>query len=167
MLPPAVVRSAGNIVGGAVAVSGYAVGKVGSVFGAGKAVNSRSFKTGAKAWMYANGIFPKVLYEPVGKTSQRLDKNPGLTPVLVGNHTTYLDGVILAVELGFPRVVATSGSKGAPIIGDLMKEMDVIFVDRADNNSRQATLDAIGEHCREWAPGSKPLLIFPEGKTTN
>lgn len=172
MLPPALVRAAGNIVGGTVAASGYAFGKLGSAVGAGKAVDSTPFKTGAKAWMYSNGIFPKVVYEPLGDgnavpESGCPEKNPGLTPVLVANHTAYLDGLILAVEFGAPRIVAASGSKGAPIIGDLMREMDVIFVDRSDGNSRQNTLNAIGEHCDGWAPGSRPLLIFPEGKTTN
>lgn len=169
MLPPALVHAVGNVLGGTVAASGYAVGKFGSAVGAGKAVDSTPFKTGARAWMYANGIFPKVVYEPWGSSnaSGHPEKNPGLTPVLVANHTTYLDGLVLAVEFGAPRIVATSGSQGAPILGDLMREMDVIFVDRSSDNSRQHTLDAIGEHCREWTPGSRPLLIFPEGKTTN
>lgn len=174
MVPPAMVRAAGNVVGGTLAAGGYAVGKASTAVLGGQAVDSRPFKAGAKAWMYANGILPEVVYEPLktadaadAAAGQRNKDDPALTPVLVSNHTCYMDGLILAVEFGAPRIVATSGSKDAPVVGTLMQEMDVIFVDREDSNSRQATLDAINEHCHTWAPGKRPLLVFPEGKTTN
>ena len=43
--------------------------------------------------------------------------------------------------------------------------MQVIFVHREDPDSRHKTADAI-MHCAN-APGLRPLLIFPEGATTN
>lgn len=174
MVPPATVRAIGNVVGGTVCASGYLFGKASTVVAGGKAVDSRPFKAGAKAWMYANGILPEVVYEPLNAADsadaaagQQNKNNPGLTPVIVSNHTCYMDGLILAVEFGAPRIVATAGSQQAPIVGGLMQEMDVIFVDRTDSNSRQTTLDAISDHCKSWAPGSRPLLVFPEGKTSN
>lgn len=42
-----------------------------------------------------------------------------------------------------------------------------MFVDSGKSDSRHTTLDAIVGHCREWQPGQRPLLIFPEGTMTN
>jgi len=60
-----------------------------------------------------------------------------------------------------------AGTRKIPMVGQMMEEMDAVFVDRDDINSRQATLDAIREHCSEWKPGDRPMLIFPEGTTSN
>merc|ERR1712129_297734 len=90
-----------------------------------------------------------------------------MTPVIVSNHVCYLDGIILASVLGAPKIVAMSDSRKAPVLGSLMEEMEVVFVERGSKDSRQATMDAIVGHCDEWKPGARPLLIFPEGKTTN
>lgn len=95
------------------------------------------------------------------------DTDISLTPVIVSNHTCYMDGGILACVFGAPRVVAMKSSRKVPIVGKFMEDMDVIFVDRERENSRQATLEAISKHCSEWTPGERPLLIFPEGTTTN
>lgn len=43
----------------------------------------------------------------------------------------------------------------------------MVFVDRSTGDSRKATMDAIEKHCTDWKVGSRPLLIFPEGTTTN
>lgn len=88
-------------------------------------------------------------------------------PLLVSNHTSYLDGLVLSACLGFPRVVAMSGSRKVPIVGKLMEDMDCVFVDRSSSDSRKATLEAIAQHCASWAPGRRPMMIFPEGTTSN
>eukprot|EP00931_Biecheleriopsis_adriatica_P122938 TRINITY_DN97995_c0_g1_i1.p1 TRINITY_DN97995_c0_g1~~TRINITY_DN97995_c0_g1_i1.p1 ORF type:complete len:413 (+),score=67.87 TRINITY_DN97995_c0_g1_i1:49-1287(+) len=172
MVVPAVTRIAFNVLGGSVATAGYAAGKLGETIGAGKAIDSRVFRAGFTAWMWSNGIFPKVQYEPLKEAHHGLATEPkaedmSLTPVIVSNHICYLDGMVLAAVFGAPKVVAMAGSKKVPVAGKLMEEMDVIFVERGDKNSRQATLDAIEGHCSSWQPGQRPLLIFPEGKTTN
>merc|ERR1712129_244925 len=64
-------------------------------------------------------------------------------------------------------VVAIAGAQRLPFIGKVMEEMDSVFVDRADSMSRKATIEAIQEHCSKWKPGCRPLLMFPEGTTTN
>merc|ERR1719293_349001 len=88
-------------------------------------------------------------------------------PLLVSNHTSYLDGLVLAACLGFPRVVAMSGSRKVPIVGHLMEEMGCVFVDRSSSDSRKATLEAITQHCAAWSPGDRPMMLFPEGTTSN
>jgi len=178
MVLPAVTKAALNLVGGTAAAGGYAVGKAGEMVGCRKAIDNPAFQAGITSWLWANGIFPDVKYEPLGDAAAKLADLYGvppprlahamsLTPVLCSNHVCYLDGAILASVCGFPRVVAMSGSRKAPVVGKLMEEMDVIFVDRSRGDSRQATLAAIGEHNALWKPGDHPLLIFPEGGTTN
>lgn len=178
MVLPAVTRVAANVLGGSIATAGYATGKVGETLGTGKAVDSTAFRAGFTAWMWSNGIFPKVQYEPLGDAGPALAAHYGLpkepeaddmriTPVIVSNHVCYLDGLVLAAVFGAPKIVSMAGAKKMPIAGKLMKEMEVIFVERGDKDSRQATLDAITGHCSSWQQGQRPLLIFPEGRTTN
>jgi len=177
MVLPAVTRVATNVVGGALAGGGYAVGKVGERLTGCKAVDSASFRNGVHSWMWSNGIVPSVVYEPLGEAGARMAGLRGTepasaedvrqAPLLVSNHTSYLDGLILAACLGFPRVVAMSGSRKVPIVGKLMEDMDCVFVDRSSSDSRKATLEAITQHCAAWAPGRRPMMIFPEGTTSN
>mmetsp|Transcript_48055 Transcript_48055/g.128152 ORF Transcript_48055/g.128152 Transcript_48055/m.128152 type:complete len:362 (+) Transcript_48055:84-1169(+) len=177
MVLPAVTRVATNVVGGALVGGGYAMGKVGERFTGCKAVDSASFRSGVQSWMWSNGIVPSVVYEPLGEAGARAASWYGTeaagaedvrqAPLLVSNHTSYLDGLVLAACLGFPRVVAMAGTRKVPIVGRLMEDMDCVFVDRSSSDSRQATLEAIGQHCASWAPGGRPMLIFPEGTTSN
>jgi len=180
MAIPALSRIGLNALGGALVGMGWGVGKVGETVGLqARAADTPTFRLGLTSWMLSNGILPDVVYEPVDEeTSRRLSEHyqtghvsspsdAGLTPVIVSNHTCYMDGVVLAGKLGAPRVVAMAATRKVPIVGKIMEEMDVIFVDRKDKASREMTKEAIREHCSSWQPGDRPLLIFPEGTTTN
>jgi len=191
MLPPMVARAALNVVGGAVCGLGYGLGKVGEVVGGTKSVDSKVFQAGFMSWMYANGILPSVQYEPLevfdasgggngspyvlcramadasSNPNGPLDEDMSLTSLIVSNHVSYLDGVVLAALFGAPKILAKAGSRNVPVLGHLMKEMDVVFVERNLSESRHATLDAIKAHCSAWTPGERSLLVFPEGTTTN
>jgi len=179
MVVPAVTRLALNVVGGLGATTGYAAGKLRERAGGGKAIDSAAFRAGFTSWMWSNGIFPEVEYEPLREChieyvrSQQGQSRPvvaddmTITPIIVSNHISYLDGPVLAALFKAPKIVAKATTREVPVFGKLMEEMEVVFVDREQSNSRQATLDAIDRHCKEWAPGRRPLLIFPEGTTTN
>lgn len=169
MLPPATVKFVTNTVyGGPMLLGGYATGKVTGLVTGRKAIDSSAFRLGVNSWMLANGIMPEVVYEPVdGTTPSAADQDIRQAPLLIANHTSYLDGLILAACLDFPRVVAMSGTRKVPVVGRLMEEMDCVFVDRSSSASRKNTQEAISQHCESWTPGSRPLLIFPEATTTN
>ncbi|CAK0906790.1 unnamed protein product [Prorocentrum cordatum] len=132
MVLPAVTRVATNVVGGALVGGGYAMGKVGERFTGCKAVDSASFRSGVQSWMWSNGIVPSVVYEPLGEAGARAASWYGTeaagaedvrqAPLLVSNHTSYLDGLVLAACLGFPRVVAMAGTRKVPIVGRLMED---------------------------------------------
>jgi 1-acyl-sn-glycerol-3-phosphate acyltransferase len=166
-------------------LGGLAMGKAAEKAGVGKkSVDSSSFRTGLKSWMMSNGIFPEVelvevnpereeaelrnIYPslPVGPINQMDDmQNVWSTPIIVSNHVCYMDGIVLAASFGAPKIVAMEETRSYPIVGKIMQEMDVVFVDRKSETSRQETKEAIKEHCRSWEPGQRPLLIFPEGMT--
>merc|ERR1719444_543975 len=117
MVLPAVTHLATNVVGATLASGGYAMGKVGELAGAGKAVDSTVFQAGFFAWLRCNGIFPSVKYEPWQFEADRLKSKFGLsgplteddmkvTPIIVSNHVSYLDGLVLAALFHAPRIVA-------------------------------------------------------------
>jgi lysophosphatidylcholine acyltransferase/lyso-PAF acetyltransferase len=186
MLPPALGKALGSLLAAPVLAGGYTVGKAGELVGGGKAVDNLAFQKSIKAFLWSNGIIPTVQYEafPAGATASssrrhgltRFFKATGAapderdmcqTPIIVANHMCYLDGVVLAAAFKCPKIVAMAGSRKVPVVGKLMQEMETIFVERSNGDSRQATLDAIKEHCSAWEPKSRPLLIFPEGTTSN
>eukprot|EP00929_Paragymnodinium_shiwhaense_P000909 TRINITY_DN101102_c0_g1_i1.p1 TRINITY_DN101102_c0_g1~~TRINITY_DN101102_c0_g1_i1.p1 ORF type:complete len:516 (-),score=127.30 TRINITY_DN101102_c0_g1_i1:45-1568(-) len=173
MALPMATKVVGTLIGGTLASTGYAAGKIGEAIGEGKAIDSKAFRFGFHTWLWSSGICPTVTYEPLAKGSQgRLKtkyrvEDMNLTPLIVSNHTSYLDGLILAALFGAPKVLAKAGAKQTPIFGKLMEEMDTIFVDRQDPDSRQETMRAIRGHCTSWRDGDRPLLIFPEGTVSN
>jgi 1-acyl-sn-glycerol-3-phosphate acyltransferase len=178
MILPAVTRVGTLLVGGGLATTGYAVGKVGETVGRGKAVDSRVFQAGFTTWLWSNGLVPNTKYEPMGAVGERLAAATGVPgplkeddmttcPIVVSNHVSYIDGLVLASCFKAPKIVAMAGSRKVPVLGKLMEEMEVVFVDRSSGDSKKATLDAIEAHCAEWKSGSRPLLMFPEGGTTN
>jgi len=175
---PAAVHVVTGALGSVVAGAGYSVGKLGEFLGGGKAVDSPIFQSSFYLWLWSNGIFPEVQYEPwtdatrrkfasvYGSTSAKED-NVHCTPLLVCNHTSYLDGIVLAAACEGPRILAMASTKEIPVINKLMEELDVVFVDRSSEESRQTATEAINSHCASWLVGQKPMLIFPEGTTTN
>jgi len=179
MIPPAVTRAIGNLAGGAAVAGGYACGKIGEAVGGEKAVDSDPFHAGAMSWLWCNGIFPQISFESTEESAGQLSRFYGTpdfdledddmeqTPLLLANHISYLDGPVLAACFRSPKIVAMAGTRNVPVVGKLMEEMDTVFVDRGDRGSRNATQEAIKTHCDQWTPGEKPMLIFPEGTTTN
>lgn len=148
--------------------------------------DSKAFQTGFNAWLTLNGIKPSVAYEPTGKAGVRLlwlysqTAAPGevprtvppaedirQTPLLVANHISYIDALVLAVTFGAPKVLAKSGTLKTPLIGTFAKEIGVIEVDRSSRDSRAATMESIASHVAGWRLGERPLLLFPEGTTSN
>lgn len=131
--------------------------------------------------LWSLGVFPTIEIEPVkAKDSLKTPELPArksiwaatrteasVTPIVVSNHLSYIDGAVLALFLSVPRIVAMAGSLKVPLFGPLVKEIECICIDRSDPNSRKLTMDAIEKHCQEWKPGSRPLLIFPEGTVSN
>eukprot|EP01129_Flabellula_baltica_P008064 TRINITY_DN3177_c0_g1_i1.p1 TRINITY_DN3177_c0_g1~~TRINITY_DN3177_c0_g1_i1.p1 ORF type:complete len:489 (+),score=74.37 TRINITY_DN3177_c0_g1_i1:21-1487(+) len=90
-------------------------------------------------------------------------------PIAVANHMSLVDGFLL-VYLMTPSFVAKAEVTKYPILGSLITGINCILVDRTSVNSKTETLEAIISRANQsYSEGEpdNPLLIFPEGTTTN
>jgi len=176
----ALMRLGTFFIGTVLVFSGYSICKLTEIFaGTGRAVDNRVYQVSFLSWLWGLGIIPRVRFDPIPeKLGQQLKEkyklaaipvpeDRRLSPIVVSNHSSYLDGIVLAPVFYAPRFVAMASSRKTPFLGKLMEEMGVLFVDRTSSNSRQATQDAIANHCATWNVGEKPVLIFAEGTTSN
>ncbi|KAJ3672426.1 hypothetical protein LUZ60_007147 [Juncus effusus] len=87
-----------------------------------------------------------------------------IAPIVVSNHVSYIDPIYYFYEL-FPTIVASESHDSMPLVGTIIRAMQVIYVDRFSPASRKA---AVNEIKRKAASGSFPrVMLFPEGTTTN
>jgi len=176
-MPGLVFHAVGGLVGGAALASGWAAGKLTAK--GDSITETTAFRVGFKSWLYANGIWPKVLCEagpygndllPLSEAIKDHDARLSMlrsTPLIVSNHVSYLDTIILPLVLEAPKLMAMKEVADWPLFGQLCKEMEMIWVDRSDPQSRQAAKAAILDHAKAWQQGDKPLLVWPEGTTSN
>mmetsp|Transcript_109248 Transcript_109248/g.308166 ORF Transcript_109248/g.308166 Transcript_109248/m.308166 type:complete len:405 (-) Transcript_109248:186-1400(-) len=177
VLPGLLAHTVGNLVGGASLSAGWALGKADAKIGGAKQVSdSGAFKMGFRTWLYANGIWPTVVCEtgpygndfgPLPQDFQARCNMLRSTALFVSNHVSYLDTVVLPLVLEVPKLMAMAEVRNWPLFGQLCQEMDMLWVDRSNSDSRKAAKKAIEEHVGEWEVGQRPLLIWPEGTTSN
>ena len=83
---------------------------------------------------------------------------PDFPCILMGNHRSYLDPVLLAsIVLGYP--VSKAEVSRWPIIGYGAKVSGVLYLKRESATSRKRTLGGIVEKLREGFP----VMLYPEG----
>lgn len=176
LVPGIALHAVGGIVGLAGLGAGYGVAKLVNGGQRGAFAESTSFRMGCEAFLYANGIFPTVLCEhddegyqvgPLPQGGVEQQEFMRTTPLLVANHVSYLDALILPMVLKMPKFMSMSEVEHWPLIGPVGKDLDYIFVDRKSPEARKKALEAVENHVRSWVDGSRPLLIFPEGTTSN
>jgi len=176
LLPAMTTKALANMIGAAVAAGGFAAAKaVTQVSNWTSSDNEKKtvadsglFQGGFMAWMHFNGIWPTVKYcQNMPDWFEHKAEDMKQTPFIVSNHICYLDGPILAGTFGAPKIIAMKGTLDMPLFGRFGQEIGVIEVDREDKDSRAATIKAITDHYESWKPGQRPLLLFPEGRTSN
>ncbi|CAD7959553.1 unnamed protein product [Amoebophrya sp. A120] len=121
-----------------------------------------TLKGAIAAWFRLNGISITTSW-PKHETEENLTE----CPILVCNHISYVDGMLVTSELDHPKVMAKTELRSLPMIGDFMDGMGTVWVDRQQAGSREAARKAIEDHVKQWRPGHKAMLIFPEGSTTS
>lgn len=85
-------------------------------------------------------------------------------PIIVSNHVSYIDPIFYFYEL-FPTIVASESHDSMPLVGTIIRAMQVIYVNRFSQASRK---EAVNEIKRKASSNRFPrLLLFPEGTTTN
>ncbi len=96
----------------------------------------------------------------IGVDVQAEGRPPDQPCIVMANHRSYLDPVILVMDiLGYP--VSKAEVAGWPIVGYGAKMSGVLFLKRENVGSRKRTLAGIGEKVREGFP----VILFPEGTT--
>lgn len=89
--------------------------------------------------------------------SGKLDLTPGT--LYVGNHRSLVDPLIVFAYLNNGYVVGKIEVSGYPLVHTGASLSGVVYVDRADANSRKSTRESIFELLKKkWS-----VLVFPEG----
>jgi 1-acyl-sn-glycerol-3-phosphate acyltransferase len=83
--------------------------------------------------------------------------------VILFNHTSYMDAVIIAAVLpGTPAFVAKKEFESQPFAGSFMRRLGVAFVERFDASASLADADKISDMAKE----GRLFVFFPEGTFT-
>ena len=103
-------------------------------------------------------LFLLVIGSPVRVEGNTIE--PHYPCVVVANHGSYLDGIILTAALpaGFTYLIKYEMSR-VPIAGFILRRLGSAFVDRDDRNDRQRTARAL----HSLATRGSALGFFPEG----
>lgn len=90
------------------------------------------------------------------------------TPLIISNHVSYFDMWVLLHLQENPGFLAKSGVQKLPVVGMFAKMHHCIFFNRDDPVERDRITQMIKDRIQLVEEGRmKPLLIFPEGTTTN
>ena len=106
---------------------------------------------GARVFFLLAGITPRV---------EGMRNLPGEPCVVVANHASYLDGIILKAVLP-PKFtfLIKSGVTNVPLANFLLRRIGSAFVDREDDTHRLRT----GRRLLKAAMSGESLAFFPEG----
>eukprot|EP00927_Polykrikos_kofoidii_P034195 TRINITY_DN29031_c0_g1_i1.p1 TRINITY_DN29031_c0_g1~~TRINITY_DN29031_c0_g1_i1.p1 ORF type:complete len:664 (-),score=106.19 TRINITY_DN29031_c0_g1_i1:229-2220(-) len=175
LMPAAIARVFSNIAGLAGLGAGYAAAKLEASLKGTAIGDTRSFRIACQGVLMANGISATVVRErdDTGEVkpwpTDEGEQNDILRsqPLIVANHVSYIDGVLLPVVLNMPRMVSKAEVQDWPFFGTAGKCLDYIWVERGSKSSRKKALQAICEHSRLWKPANRPLALFPEGTTSS
>eukprot|EP00128_Syssomonas_multiformis_P011893 Colp12_sorted_trinity150504_noHs@27709 len=85
-------------------------------------------------------------------------------PIIVSNHVSFFECLYFFYTHACSMVV-NSSVKSLPFIPDALAALQCVFVDRELPQSRQAVRDVLLN--RAQTDGFPPMLVFPEGTTTN
>ncbi|MEP7045112.1 MAG: lysophospholipid acyltransferase family protein [Ilumatobacteraceae bacterium] len=113
----------------------------------------------------ATAFFSRLEIERQRGRSEAARTLPSGPIIVISNHTSYADGVLLALtcrRMGRSlRLLATSGVFGAPLLGTVVRKLGFIKVKRGAADA-SASLD---EAAQALAQG-EAVGIFPEGRLT-
>uniref|UniRef100_A0A803MQ31 EF-hand domain-containing protein n=1 Tax=Chenopodium quinoa TaxID=63459 RepID=A0A803MQ31_CHEQI len=76
-----------------------------------------------------------------------------IAPIIVSNHVSYIDPIFYFYEL-FPTIVASDSHDSMPVVGTIIRAMQVIYVNRFSPSSRK---HAVNEIKVEYLPVVRPL----------
>lgn len=86
---------------------------------------------------------------------------PGPPCLLVSNHISYIDILVLAAHSP-ARFVSKAEIADWPLAGTVCRTVDIIFVDRG----RRRDVTRVGDQIAEALEADDPVILFPEGTST-
>ena len=91
------------------------------------------------------------------------------TPMVIANHVNSIDILYLTTRFNPLSVVAKESMSRVPVIGSIAKFLQCLFLSRESETARKDILEKIKHRMVEYEEKSdtNPLLIFPEGTTSN
>lgn len=112
-----------------------------------------------RAGLFVCGFYWISITAPRG-----FDRKSTMPRIVVSNHITFVDGLFLLAYLA-PSIAMKAEVADIPFIGKVVQTTQPILIDRTTAAGRKHALREIAEHIA--APDLPPLLIFPEGTTSN
>ncbi|TMW55446.1 hypothetical protein Poli38472_010328 [Pythium oligandrum] len=101
---------------------------------------------------------------PVKHPKKGLETKKMNPRIIVSNHIAFIDGPFFAYFLS-PSIAMKAELGKIPILGRIIATMQPILIDRNTSDGRKRALDDINDHINTSI--FPPLLIFPEGTTSN
>ncbi|ETI57519.1 hypothetical protein F442_00206 [Phytophthora nicotianae P10297] len=84
--------------------------------------------------------------------------------VIVSNHLTFFDGLYIFTLLS-PSIAMKTDVANLPLISRIVQMIQPILIDRGTPEGRRRAMNDITSHVAD--PSQPPLLVFPEGTTSN
>jgi lyso-ornithine lipid O-acyltransferase len=107
-------------------------------------------------------VWANTLLNRVGVRLETKGIAPNFPCLVVSNHRSYLDPILMLTEIdGCP--VSKAEVEDWPILGYGAKLSGILYLQREDAGSRSATLKAILKTIKDGFP----VILFPEGTTSN
>lgn len=89
-------------------------------------------------------------------------------PIVISNHVSYMDMWVLLHIRELPGFLAKQSITKFPVVSTYSMINQCIYINRDDQEQRENILKKILDRCKLVEEGKmRPLLIFPEGTTTN
>eukprot|EP01017_Pseudomicrothorax_dubius_P034851 TRINITY_DN4820_c0_g2_i1.p1 TRINITY_DN4820_c0_g2~~TRINITY_DN4820_c0_g2_i1.p1 ORF type:complete len:361 (-),score=65.45 TRINITY_DN4820_c0_g2_i1:161-1243(-) len=90
-------------------------------------------------------------------------------PLVVSNHVSWADILCILTTDECPSFISKKSIAKIPVVETVAKAMQCLFVDRDNSDERNALLDELNQRISDIRtnPLAKPLILFPEGTTTN
>jgi 1-acyl-sn-glycerol-3-phosphate acyltransferase len=94
------------------------------------------------------------------ESDSRLPLTPAAGTILIANHASYMDWLIMMSVVKTPfRFIAKGELSGVPLLAALLERLDVMFVDRSDAQRGHEDTMEIQDALHSGAS----IMIFPEG----
>lgn len=92
------------------------------------------------------------------------------TPIIISNHSCWFDTFYITLKFSPVSYVAKYEIQFWPVIGPLSKSLNCIFVKRQKGDNSNNTKELIKQRIDDFynnKPNASPLVIYPEGTTSN